>query len=172
MLEGTKGQSLLQKNADEQETFSTFTPSNLPNHHNIPFPQPQAIASAGSFAENRLVLALSMEGFVSLLTEDASAQAFRSVITDGIPGCDFATGRLTATCIPFFVAHLIQLVFSLLGLFFLLNVMYAGYEIAMGAATGGGRESGMRRLQWAIIGFAVSVGSFLILDLAITVFIG
>ena len=97
---------------------------------------------------------------------------FIAIITNGIPGCDFITGRLTADCIPSFIAHLIQIIFSLLGLFFLVNVMYAGYEIAIGAATGGGREAGVRRLQWAIIGLAVSICSFLILDLVLTVLLG
>lgn len=106
-----------------------------------------------------------------LLTETASAQGF-AIITNGLLGCDFVTGRLNAACIPSFIAHLIQLLFSLLGLFFLINVMFAGYEIAMGAATGGGRESGVRRLQWSIIGLAVCICSFVILDLVITVLIG
>lgn len=100
----------------------------------------------------------------------ASAQGM-AIITN-IPGCDFNTGRLNAACIPAFIAHIIQILFSLIGLFFLVNVMYAGYEIAIGAATGGGRESGVRRLQWSIIGFAVSVCSFLILDLVLTILIG
>ncbi|TSC79181.1 MAG: hypothetical protein G01um101425_818 [Candidatus Peregrinibacteria bacterium Gr01-1014_25] len=100
------------------------------------------------------------------------AAAQFALITGGIPGCDFKTGMHTAECVPMFIAHLVELLFSLLGLFFLVNVMYAGYEIAIGAATGSGRESGMRRLQWAIIGFVVSVCAFLIIDLAATVLVG
>ncbi len=102
----------------------------------------------------------------------APATAFWAIISDGIAGCDFQTGQMNEFCIPNFIAHIIQIIFSLLGLFFLLNAMFAGYEIAMGSATGSGKESGVRRLQWAIIGFAVSVCAFLIVDLIVTVLIG
>lgn len=97
------------------------------------------------------------------------AYALPALITNGIAGCDFQTGQLTVYCIPNFIAHVIQIVFSLLGLFFLLNVMFAGYEIAMGSATGSGKEAGIRRLQWAIIGFSVSVCAFLIIDFIATI---
>ena len=106
--------------------------------------------------------------FLSVVSAPVGAAAI-ALITDGIPGCDFRTGRIDRFCIPNFLAHVIQLVFSLLGLFFLLNAMFAGYEIAIGSATGSGKEAGVRRLQWAIIGFAVSVCSFLIVDLIVTV---
>ena len=115
---------------------------------------------------------LRLTPWLLLLAPTTANAQFTSIITSGISGCDFLTGRITSDCIPSFIAHLIQILFSLIGIFFLVNVMYAGYEIAIGAATGGGREAGLRRLQWAIIGLAVCICSFLILDLVLTILIG
>lgn len=108
----------------------------------------------------------AMTALILLLGDHAFAQNF-SVITD-IPGCDFKTGVLTASCIPNFIAHLIQLLFSLVSIFFLINVMYAGYQIALGYIRGEKAE-GIDRLRWSIIGLVISVCSFLILDLGVSI---
>ncbi len=96
----------------------------------------------------------------------ASAQNPR-IITE-LPGCDFATGRLSSACIPIFIGHLIQVVFSVISLFFLLNVMYAGYQIALGYIRGEKTE-GIERIRWSIIGLIVSVCAFLIANLVVNV---
>lgn len=82
--------------------------------------------------------------------------------------CDFTTGKISAGCIPLFVGHLVQIVFSLLSAFFLLNVIFAGYQIAMGSWTGD-KANGKDRLTWSIIGLVISVCAFLILDLIVSV---
>lgn len=103
---------------------------------------------------------------LGLTTEQALAQN-PGIITN-LPGCDFVTGRLTAACVPIFVGHLITLVFSVVSAFFILNVMYAGYQIAMGSWTGE-KSEGKDRVTWSVIGLVVTVCSYLILDLAISV---
>ena len=99
------------------------------------------------------------------------AQNFQ-IITDGIPGCNFRTGKLEAKCIPLFIAHLIQVLFSLISIFFILNVLYAGYQMAISYGQGNGMGEGKDRLYWSIAGVIVSVCSFLILDLVVTVISG
>jgi hypothetical protein len=97
------------------------------------------------------------------------AYAQPGIITN-IPGCDFVTGKMTSACVPMFIAHLIQFVFSLAGVFFILNVMFAGYQIAIGSVPGvGDKEKGKARLTWSIIGFVVTAFSFLIMDLILSV---
>lgn len=91
-----------------------------------------------------------------------------AIITGGLPGCDFATGWLTASCIPIFIAHLIQVLFSVISAFFLINVIYAGYQLAIGYLSGE-KSAGIDRLKWSIIGLVVCVCAFLILDLAVTI---
>ena len=108
----------------------------------------------------------------SLLAVPGLAFAQLAVIQGGIFGCDFATGQITAACIPNFIAHLIQFIFALSGTFFLINILVAGFQIATGTAMGAGREKGVERLRWSIIGFIVTACSFLILDLAVYVIIG
>lgn len=97
----------------------------------------------------------------------ASAQN-PAIITDLGPDCDFTTGMLKAACIPIFIGHLITVIFSVISAFFLINVMYAGYQIALGSWTGE-KSEGKDRLTWSIIGLVVSVCSYLILDLAVSV---
>jgi hypothetical protein len=82
--------------------------------------------------------------------------------------CNIQTGELEARCIPMFIGHLIQLVVSVISIFFLINVMFAGYEIAYGYATGE-TSAGKDRLKWSIIGLIICVCCFLILDLIVTV---
>ena len=101
----------------------------------------------------------------------AAAADLPQVLIGGIEGCDFATGRITAGCIPRFIGHLIELVFGLVSLFFILNVMYAGYQIAFGYIQGE-KAKGMTRLRWSIIGLVVCVSAFLILDVILTVILG
>lgn len=104
---------------------------------------------------------------IALIPVSAHAAVF-GLIQNGIPGCDFATGMLWSTCIPNFIAHLVEFIFSLLGLFFLANVMIAGYQMAMRGITGDA-EAGKRRLIWSVVGLIVSLCAFVILDLVLTV---
>jgi hypothetical protein len=102
----------------------------------------------------------------------ASAQANPSIIpaswTSG--DCNITTGILKAKCIPMFIGNLIAVVFSVVSAFFLLNVIYAGYQIALGSWTGE-KSEGKDRLTWSIIGLIVCVCAFLILDLVVSVII-
>lgn len=104
--------------------------------------------------------------YAALLPYAAAAQ--QGVIATGITGCNFSTGRLRAACIPNFIAYLVQFLFSLLGMFFLLNVIFAGYEIAVSGVTGD-KESGKKRLMWSVIGLIVAICAFVILDLVLSV---
>ena len=115
-----------------------------------------------------LLRRFTIVGISLLMPIAASAQA---VITSGIPGCDFSTGKITPACVPQFIGHLIEIVFGLVSSFFIINVMYAGYEIAMGAYTGGS-ENGKVRLRMSIIGLIVCASAFLILDVILTVVLG
>lgn len=109
-------------------------------------------------------------GILLLLPASASAQA--GIITAGIPGCDFVTGQLSAACIPSFIAHVIQFLFGLLGTFFLINVMIAGYQMSVGAISTGDRSAGKNRLIWSAIGLFIAVCAFLIVDFAISTLFG
>lgn len=91
------------------------------------------------------------------------------IITNTIPGCDFQTGRFHADCIPRFIAHVIRLVFMLTGMFFVINVMIAGYQIAIGSVIGD-KEKGKSRLWWSIIGFGASACCFMLIDAVMTIF--
>lgn len=82
--------------------------------------------------------------------------------------CNIENGMMKAACIPEFIGNIISVIFSLISAFFLLNVIYAGYQIAMGSWTGE-KSEGKDRLQWSMIGLVICVCSFLILDLVVSV---
>lgn len=88
------------------------------------------------------------------------------IVVEGLFGCNFRTGKLLPQCIPIFIGHIIQTVVSVLSVLFLLNVLYAGYQIAMGSWTGE-KAAGKDRLTWSIIGLVVSTCAFLIIDLVV-----
>lgn len=106
----------------------------------------------------------------SAASERAMAQP--GIITGGISGCDFTTGWLSSACIPMFIGHLITFVFSFVGTFFVINVMYAGYELALGYMGEGDKGKGKERLKWSIAGLIVATCTFLILDLVLYVVLG
>jgi hypothetical protein len=86
------------------------------------------------------------------------------MITDSIPDCDFGTGMLTAACIPMFIGYLVQFIFSFLAAFLLINIIIAGYQIAIGNVIDD-KQAGKNRLIWSMIGFTVAAGCYLIVDL-------
>ena len=94
----------------------------------------------------------------------------QGIITGTVTGCDFQTGQLTRECIPNFVAHVIDVVFQLTGTFFILNILYAGYQIALGPITEN-KEAGKNRLRWALIGAFLTVCSFVLVDAVLNVII-
>lgn len=117
---------------------------------------------------DRLALSASVLSSLWVGAQVAYAQNLQVIPTSPLPGCDFQTGKMSAACIPSFIGYLIQLVFSVISVFFIINVLYAGYQIAFGYINGE-KSEGADRLKWSIIGLIVSVCSFLILDLAVTV---
>lgn len=102
---------------------------------------------------------------LSSVPESASAQI--ALITSGIDGCDFATGKLLARCIPNFIGYLVQMIFGIVGLICLVTIMFAGYEIALGSI-GGDTTGGKQRLLYAIIGLVVSTCAFLLVDFTVS----
>lgn len=105
--------------------------------------------------------------FLPFMVEGTSAQT-PGVIMEGLTGCDFTTGRLLAACIPVFIGHIIQLVISLIGSIFVINVMIGGYQYAIGSLQGDGADKGKNRIFWSIIGLIAALCSYLILDLVLT----
>lgn len=86
--------------------------------------------------------------------------------------CDFRTGELTAACIPIFIGHLVQFVFSFIGVLFLLNIIVAGYQMMIASFQGNDLGTGKNRLIYSIIGFLVAACSFIIMDVILTVTVG
>lgn len=92
-----------------------------------------------------------------------------SIITKGIPGCNFEQGIINARkCLPAFLAHLIRFVFGFAAGICILMIAFAGYEIVLGNLPGGSSEAGKNRLTWAIIGFIMAATSFFIMDFVIS----
>lgn len=107
-----------------------------------------------------------MNILLHFITPSAHAQ---SIITGGIPGCNFITGEINAgQCLPNFIAHLIQFVFGFAAGICLIMIIFAGYEIVIGNLPGGSSEAGKNRLTWAIIGFIMAATSFFIMDFIIS----
>lgn len=108
----------------------------------------------------------------ALLAVPSPAFAEWGVLISGITGCDFTTGWLTPACIPNFIGHLIVFVFGFVGIFFVLNVMYAGYELAIAYIGESDKGAGKERLKWSIVGLVLATCTFLILDLVLTIVLG
>ncbi len=82
--------------------------------------------------------------------------------------CSFVTGDFQFDCIPLYLAYLIQLVFGAVGTICLLMIIYAGYEWAF-AGLGGDTQGAKKRLSNALLGLALSVLSYLVVDTIVSV---
>lgn len=111
----------------------------------------------------------SMAGLAAAVLPMAASAQQPSIIRFGIDGCDFVTGKLEAKCIPMFIGETIVFVFSLIGIFFIINIMYAGYQIAFGGAGIVEEGAGKQRLKWSIIGFIACACAFVILDAILSI---
>lgn len=105
-------------------------------------------------------------GLVGLLIPMVTHAQFSILTTEG--GCDYVSGRIQAKCVPILIGHLVQVIFSLIGVFFLLNVIYAGYEMLFSAAKGDTGSEGKTRLFHSIGGFVAAACAYLIVDLVVT----
>lgn len=96
--------------------------------------------------------------------------AHAQIIQQGAGGCDFKTGKLSAACIPGFIGHVIQIVIGFIGAFLLINILIAGYQIAV-ANVIDDKAAGKNRLIWSLVGFTVAVSCYLIVDIILDMFL-
>lgn len=99
-----------------------------------------------------------------LLPFAAAAQDLPPLISPDVPGCNFITGELSFACIPNYIGYLLQVIFGLTGGVALTRILIAGYKITMSGFTGGDSSEGKGEITGALIGLAVSVFAFLIVD--------
>lgn len=88
-----------------------------------------------------------------------------------IGACSFVTGEFDYECIPLYVAYLIQLMFGLIGGFCLIQIIQGGYQVGWSGLTAE-NEAGKNRIKNALIGFAVSLLCFALVDMIISVVLG
>lgn len=125
----------------------------------------------------KLLRTLIVVGFV-LVPVLAQAQFDPHLIPNGgrFGACDFNTifdGRASTVgwdCIPVYIAFLIQTVFGFIGTLCLIQIIWAGYEMAISSVSGD-KEAGKNRLQRAIIGLVFSMFVYLIVNMVVSVVI-
>lgn len=108
----------------------------------------------------------SAAAILLILALPLSAGAQTAIVTS-VSGCDFVGGRVTAGCVPAFLAHIIRFIFGLTGAFALIMIIISGYQIALAKALGRDRSEGFTRLRVAIIGFILCAFSWFIIDFII-----
>ncbi|PIR53060.1 hypothetical protein COU76_02960 [Candidatus Peregrinibacteria bacterium CG10_big_fil_rev_8_21_14_0_10_49_10] len=101
-----------------------------------------------------------------------TALAQNSLITSGISGCDFGTGKITKECAPAFLAHVLQFMFAITGAYFVIMIVIGGYQIAIAKAVGRDRSEGFTRIRVAIGGFILCAFSWAIIDFIIAALTG
>jgi len=119
-----------------------------------------------------LLLSLAFAAHANEFPDKSSPSLIPS---DGAIGnCSFVDGKLNAQCILAYVRYLIRLIFMFIGAFFLISIILAGYQIALGSVAGGagGKEAGIKKLQFAIIGFMICAFAFFIIDFFVSALAG
>jgi hypothetical protein len=111
--------------------------------------------------------------FALLLMPGATfAQINPTLIPEGgqIGNCNFITGDIHFDCIPLYIAYLVRTVFGLIGSIALIEIIISGYQMAISGFSGD-KTAAKNRLTWSLIGLALSVFAWLIVDTILTVFI-
>lgn len=81
--------------------------------------------------------------------------------------CDFGDGRISASCIPIFIAHVIGEVFKFTGALSILMIMFGGFEYTLDKLAGG-KERGIKRIQHGIGGMVISALAFFVVKFFIS----
>ena len=81
--------------------------------------------------------------------------------------CKFGEGKIGPECLNVIIANAIEVVFAFAGAICLLNIIVAGYQIAIGNVSGEGDTGGKTRLRNALIGFFVTAATFGIINAAL-----
>ncbi|MBU0767028.1 hypothetical protein KKF55_04610 [Patescibacteria group bacterium] len=103
-----------------------------------------------------------------LLTQPLFGKVYaQTLVPDSYESCNFKDGIIHANCIPEYIEYLIKIIFSLIGAFFFVMIIIAGYQIAIGTVVGE-KEKGKEKLKWAIFGFVISALSFFIVQFFIS----
>ena len=82
----------------------------------------------------------------------------------GSSACSFITGNFHFNCIPIYIGYLVKVLFAMAGGFALIEIVKSGFQIAMSGLPDGNKEAGKQRLRWALIGLAMCILSFVIVD--------
>lgn len=117
-------------------------------------------------ATMRRILSLSI--FLGALTAALPAFAQEFIPSSGaIGGCNFVTGEFDFDCVPIYTGYLVKVIFAMTGGFALAEIVKSGYEIAVSGISGD-KEKGKKHLTWALLGLALSICSFLVVDFVIS----
>ena len=103
---------------------------------------------------------------ILLTTAPALAQEFIPA-SGALGACNFVTGEFNFDCIPIYVGYLVKVLFAMTGGFALIEIVKSGYEIALSGVTGD-KEKGKKHLTWALLGLALSICAFLVVDFIIS----
>lgn len=82
--------------------------------------------------------------------------------------CDFTLGEFDFDCIPIYIGYLVQVIFTFSGGFALIEILKGGYQIGISGLPGQDKEAGKRRVTWALIGLALSILAFVVVDFVIS----
>lgn len=115
----------------------------------------------------RLLHALPASLIVPAIAFAAGNDPAVGVIDNTSGDCNFGTGKIGPECLNVIIANAIEVVFAFAGIICLLNIILAGYQIAIGNVTGEGDTGGKTRLRNALIGFFLTAATFGIINAAL-----
>jgi hypothetical protein len=90
----------------------------------------------------------------------------QTLINETICGGGLVSGEMDASCIPEYIAYLIQQLFMLTGALSLIMIMIGGFEYTLDKLVGG-KEKGVKRIRNGILGLVISGFAFFIVRFAI-----
>lgn len=102
---------------------------------------------------------------LTVLLRSSSAFA-QTLINYNVPGCDFRSGQIGASCVPSYIAFVIGQIFMLTGALSLIMIMWGGTEYTLDKLIGG-KEKGITRIRHGILGMVVSGLAFFIVNFAV-----
>lgn len=82
-------------------------------------------------------------------------------------GCAIKTGRISLQMIPYFMVYIINFALGLVGLVSVLFIVVGGYYYVFGGLTEGSKDKGKKAIEFALMGMAVALLAWTIVNVII-----
>lgn len=124
---------------------------------------PSGQSSVSTCSDIKSELFNDVNSFKKIMNESKEKGLSKNEYLSFVLGCAVKTGKIRLFMMPYFVTYLIQFLLQIAGLIAVLFVVYGGFQYVKGGVSED-KDSGKKTLTHALVGLAVSVSAWIIVN--------